>query len=251
MTIPARLFKYQPFSDQSVSNLRRRQLFFPSPRQFNDPFDCRYQAHQQLPTPSELDRLISLYESRVGRAVPELREWVAGDPEGSAKALTTTHPQILDRLFAGRGVTCLSARKDNLLMWGHYADGHRGFCLEFDTAVLPASKALPVVYQSTYPRFSAAEVALTLDANRLFEVAVLSKSVDWAYEEEWRILKDEAGSTFGYDHSALTSIYLGARMPEKHRQQLLADLRGTATRFYEMLPDSSEYALQALVWPRA
>ena len=31
------------------------------------------------------------------------------------------------------GVSCFSAIHDNLLMWGHYAQGHQGFCLEYST----------------------------------------------------------------------------------------------------------------------
>lgn len=34
-----------------------------------------------------------------------------------------------------RGVSCFSEKVDDLLMWGHYAEGHRGFCLEFDTSL--------------------------------------------------------------------------------------------------------------------
>ena len=32
-----------------------------------------------------------------------------------------------------RGVCCFSEKKDDILMWSHYADGHKGFCLEFIT----------------------------------------------------------------------------------------------------------------------
>jgi hypothetical protein len=41
-------------------------------------------------------------------------------------------------------IYCLSARADSQLIWGHYADHHRGVCLEFDertNAALAAAKA--------------------------------------------------------------------------------------------------------------
>ncbi len=40
-----------------------------------------------------------------------------------------------------RGVACFSAKVDDILRWSHYADGHRGSCLEFDTGLEPFSKA--------------------------------------------------------------------------------------------------------------
>lgn len=44
-----------------------------------------------------------------------------------------------------QGIACFSAKVDDLLMWSHYADGHRGFCLEFEGSYPPLSKALLVM----------------------------------------------------------------------------------------------------------
>jgi hypothetical protein len=40
----------------------------------------------------------------------------------------------------------LSARPDSQLMWGHYADHHRGVCLEFDVRTPDFSSAIQVDY---------------------------------------------------------------------------------------------------------
>lgn len=39
-----------------------------------------------------------------------------------------------------KGVCCFSEKWDDLLMWAYYADGHKGFCLEFDTNYEPFTK---------------------------------------------------------------------------------------------------------------
>src|SRR5262249_53331053 len=58
--------------------------------------------------------------------------------------------KILDQSF---GVLCLSECPDDILLWSHYADSHRGLCLEFDVAgyseVFPRLHA--VKYQDEYP----------------------------------------------------------------------------------------------------
>ena len=38
---------------------------------------------------------------------------------------------IKNAQLSGAKFLCLSSQNDNLLMWSHYSDSHRGFCVEF------------------------------------------------------------------------------------------------------------------------
>lgn len=67
-------------------------------------------------------------------------------------------------------------------MWSHYADNHRGICLEFDTANPLFSEALGVVYCSEYPRW------LPHEMERIAFEMLLTKAEDWKYEREFRII---------------------------------------------------------------
>ena len=40
MTVPTKLYKYESFNTQSLSNLKNSSVYFSLPTQFNDPFDC-------------------------------------------------------------------------------------------------------------------------------------------------------------------------------------------------------------------
>ena len=54
-------------------------------------------------------------------------------------------------------IYCLSARADSQLIWGHYADHHRGVCLEFDErtkAALAAAKARGVRLSMLPPKLN-------------------------------------------------------------------------------------------------
>ena len=59
-------------------------------------------------------------------------------------------------------------------MWGHYADSHRGLCLQFECAPTSLfSLALKVVYQTPYPTAS----IITESAERLQEIAIYTKAL--------------------------------------------------------------------------
>ena len=53
------------------------------------------------------------------------------------------------------GILCLSERRDDILMWSHYASSHCGVCLEFDTKRMPFEKAGAVNYCEKYPVLNA------------------------------------------------------------------------------------------------
>jgi hypothetical protein len=67
-------------------------------------------------------------------------------------------------------------------MWSHYADGHKGIALHFDSHAAPFDTvfAVEVRYAERYPEYS------------LFDpepVALYTKSTLWYYEEEYRVIR--------------------------------------------------------------
>jgi hypothetical protein len=97
------------------------------------------------------------------------------------------------------------------VMWAHYADQHKGVCLEFDRRLLPAEE---VRYQTDYPPYDFTE--------KSYEPLV-TKSVEWSYEKEWRVIAEErsvaqSGETLKTDDGflvlperALKSVIIGCR----------------------------------------
>ncbi len=39
-TKPKKLYKYEAFTEQSLKNLKAQAIYFGSPKNFNDPYDC-------------------------------------------------------------------------------------------------------------------------------------------------------------------------------------------------------------------
>lgn len=95
--------------------------------------------------------------------------------------------------FGKRGVLCFTASWQSPVMWAHYAEKHSGICLGFDVPEFRGSERLlsPVIYAPE-------RLAFFLDAekdlygiDREFVLAMLlTKSREWAYEQEYRTVAD-------------------------------------------------------------
>jgi hypothetical protein len=112
----------------------------------------------------------------------------------------------LDRNF---GVLSLSEAPTSPLMWSHYADGGRGFLIEFDPQHTwfwakrdnrDSFRHLGrVKYEERVPAYF---------LNLPDDIALYSKSVEWSYEKEWRIIRNFNEATVikgkdGYDIDVL------------------------------------------------
>ena len=127
----------------------------------------------------------------------------------------STRPR--ERFVKTKGVTCFSEVNNDLLMWAHYSEGYRGFCLEFRTESEAFQKLRKVSYVDRIPEISIVPLVCDKDVNELFEKAYCTKSAAWAYEREWRAFHVVAGSLFGYPREALRAVYFG---PNIDRQGL-------------------------------
>jgi DUF2971 family protein len=90
----------------------------------------------------------------------------------------------LHDLLGQIGVFCLSDSYEHLLMWAHYANGHRGMAIEFDSNEGLFSVAQRVTYSDDPPVIDRLKDDWTL----MLEKSMLWKSKQWSYEQEWRVI---------------------------------------------------------------
>ena len=131
------LYKYQacPGDDHERSERVRQifvehQLFFASRTSFNDPFDCRVPSF--LETPGTI--LKRFVEEFVDRKFPNSTETEkVGAMSGlmSVGALEGLRKGLQEEVD-GAGIVCFSKVRNDILMWAHYADKHKGLSLEFE-----------------------------------------------------------------------------------------------------------------------
>jgi hypothetical protein len=116
-------------------------------------------------------------------------EWktVYSTHKASQSALETTERDAIGKY----GVLCFSQRRNNILMWSHYADKHKGICLGFDVPDELTTKVkyfgdVVVVGNITYSD------RLTKQRNKATYEEIINKSFwgkysGWKYEEEVRM----------------------------------------------------------------
>ena len=109
MKFRRQLFKYLDVTG-ALAMLSKGTLQFTNPFYFNDPFDCH---------PS----LIDFSSDPGGRYGDVFKDWIRAEK-------SNTH----DRLREKTWICCLSKIKDSLLMWSHYANNHKGVCVELNMA---------------------------------------------------------------------------------------------------------------------
>ena len=140
-------------------------------------------------------------------------------------------------------IFCLSKRNDNLLLWAHYADSHRGVVIGFKCVPEEDScfcVAEPVRYLSEIP-VMATPAEWFRDVTGIQQIDIpsrlldltLAKSDEWKYEEEFRYVLPALNpvSNPNYDIRAISpsevhSVYFGCRIDSLVRSKLMDKLKG-------------------------
>lgn len=212
MTTPATLYKYESFSAQSIENLKNQVIYFESPSRFNDPYDCALFPSINAPTDAEVEQIRSYYLAKPDLDENTRTQFKNASVPGLRGMLLGIGQDVVDRevqhFLSQRGVSCFSERPDNLLMWSHYADHHKGFCLEFKTDSEPFQKVRQVKYSEQMPAFDLMPMLCDQDSEQVIDL-FCTKSLDWQYEREWRAIHKEAGTAYTYPSDALAGVYFG------------------------------------------
>jgi hypothetical protein len=162
---------------------------------------------------------------------------------------TIRHQNAL--LQRGMKICSFSERNDSIVMWGHYADSHKGFCMEYATSDLDDFRRhalFPVIYSDEL--FDATRHVVRSMAGGTFNnlygmLAASRKSVDWSYEKEWRLILPW-GESYADRNFAMprpSAIYLGSRISSAHRQQLLEIADAIQVPWHEMELDLGKFRL--------
>jgi hypothetical protein len=134
-------------------------------------------------------------------------------------ALQKTERQVVD----DRGVLCFSRSWNNILMWSHYGERHKGICLGFD---IPDEITRPVEYVREVKTVGNLIVEDPRDfseeaGTKIVDLLLGAKYDGWSYEQEVRCHsqrseKDEETGQYFVDFSerlVLKEVIAGARFP--------------------------------------
>ena len=133
--------------------------------------------------------------------------------------------------------SCFATTPHSQLMWGGaYADFHKGFCLEY--TVLPDNENYKKIFYNLFPviyskiranltSFIAAQEDTEITNEYVWNLyfnGALRKSIDWAYQNEWRLLlpiKSDDPKDLNVKFFPITKVYLGNRMNSNERKKII------------------------------
>jgi hypothetical protein len=135
----------------------KNRLLRISPRSaLNDPYDSH-------PFSSDLDKPIEIYVA-VG------------------KGHIYKEPRKAENHLNGTGVISFTEVVDNILMWSHYGNSHKGVAVEFDPKHDYFHSIQRVRYTTQRPD-------LRTQYSEIMAPELYFKSDQWMYEKEWRLVK--------------------------------------------------------------
>ena len=239
-----KLYRFQPISgpdNDRLNQLKKDEVWFSDPAKFNDPFDLRPAVKNLVP-----DRWCekSTFAGSMRRALGNLLEnalmyqgahlvdqalmsefqaW-AGDHAEDELDWDTRLLRAIESRIAQFGVVCLTPQWDNRLMWAHYANEGKGYCVEYEVDWFKQTgdvRYVPVHYMSETPELCVSEAMFA--PHQFLQRVMASKHVDWAYEHEIRLVSlSRKGQSVALDENyvRMTGLVAGYAMHEPLRAHL-------------------------------
>lgn len=239
------LYKFRSDNDKSLQILVDQRIWFSYLKNLNDPFEGHISFgdfdRQQL-----CGRYVDFLVYK-GKISPKERMNVykslivsEANYNGLLETIKNVERSYNNDIAESVAIFSCAHSKDsdpikNVLMWAHYANQFKGFCIRFNHEALKQSlselnklefyfeKVNYVDKMSKADFFRHVESAY-LKANNddtAFSFALLNKNIAWSYESELRILCSMEGA-FSFSKQSIEAIYLGSRMAPEYRNSLIS-----------------------------
>jgi len=238
---PKILYKYRSWdNDYHRRLLTHKEIYFASARDFNDPFDCVVAPDYNLLCPDEHITLIKKYlkEDNPNASEQDIDQMARKRYRTARLHDPDYHVQwrqrILEAKYRKFGVCTLSGVRNSILMWSHYADAHRGFCVGIDVDKLDqfcddlaekqslGTDMQRVEYYPMYPKLKPSD----LGNEEWVLKQLLVKFDHWSYEDEWRlILLGSSGQSVTLYEGIICEVILGCRMEPGVKTEVTRSLR--------------------------
>lgn len=275
--IPKSLFKYRAIDDYSISNFENDEAWFNTAAEFNDPYDCALTMGDTVKDQMAaiLKESILEFNGEFGLGVvkeelenmnfKEMSEFFVGickklGGEWEALARITVFyiekeekeqlQQMNEKMQKTTKICCFSEINDSILMWSHYANNHKGFCIEYNFTKEGIDRSLteqlqPVLYQDNLFNIGHYFHENGEKMNPFVTMYnAIVKSTEWSYEKEWRITYvNEKEKGYSKKLFSPQAIYLGAKMSEVEKERMIEMARKKQIEVYQMKMKNNEFKL--------
>lgn len=226
------LYKFRNWKDEVHKNwLLKREIFFTSPARLNDPFDCAINYRYDLLSEEEKFEKYRKYVRDENRMLNDdevdrqARNWMRQDLLKKDQILMNNSNLIRQQINEKIGVLSLTKTKKTILLWSHYSDQHKGICIGYSKKILLSHLTneyntsakifydIDVDYSTEYPLIIPNK---DLTPEQYFKIPLGTKSSEWSYEDEYRILLyNGANERTTLPIEAIVEVNMACNMPEK------------------------------------
>jgi hypothetical protein len=232
------VYKYRTYNARALEILINKELWLAEPKSLNDPFDCQREYSEIIDNAFEPLKLSEKKRTAIAKATAKV--------VGNLRVLS------------------LSTEDDNPLLWAHYADSHKGFCLGFRKNIFDSPYSENKVrYKNEAPKlvlsnelietsnFECEEwhSKLTAELHEYLYKFACTKPKQWKYEVESRIITLDPiqGKVVKFFPSFLDRVYFGLNMcikDQKSVRELLSSKEWSHVSFFKMKKIAGSFKLK-------
>jgi hypothetical protein len=257
--VPPRVVRFYGNIDFALDTIAHKQAILIHASKLNDPFDPYFFFETDFN--ENYDRLLEYVRTKRPNDFGWFIQMVRPDSWQQSVDFVRKHTSDYKNntfVFSCSAATKESDPSNNLYMWGHYGNGHRGIAIEFDTSkvstlltdthnqqssdeIIPEKVWIQIqyrkdikpmtpqmffeLYESEYRRREE-----RTSIHEYLDMASSVKSTVWRQEVEWRLLWRNNGTRLKIHRipllqDAITAIYLGLLTPEVSRDDILFETR--------------------------
>lgn len=235
------IFRFQRNQEHIIDTIKNKHLYFSNYDDLNDPLDCRfplllakssgdervwedfmyYMAKFQYKESSERE-WIKHAKAAINKGLHQNDIWLAG----ATSSINEREPE--------KAICCFSKNLQNMVMWAHYADNHKGVVLCFDRDQIFATEdgqkiMFDVEYRSAVLGVNDFVDAIKnclygTDMNAWVRKRLCTKSIHWEYEKEVRFICDKKNCFLPFKEAALSGIIFGYKCPSSFVRKIICAL---------------------------
>lgn len=208
---PQAFYKYRKLNDDTFKSLEEKKFWVADVNTLNDPFECSLLFNQNeflrnfffdeyFPKRFFKKFNIEITKAELNNIHHSVNPYLTYSEICLNKGviLNINNEQFIEianatwndvRINAKKTIQICSftERYDSLLMWAHYAEQHKGICIEYDFNESDADRIRPFIQPVFYSNkiFTINSIGEVNAINNI--MASICKSKDWEYEQEWRL----------------------------------------------------------------
>jgi hypothetical protein len=246
------IYKYRKLEDEinTLNLIKAGELFFTSPNNLNDPFDSRISFN-----------FISLSDFEVKIYMTTLYQRLISI--GKNPTVTANN---LNQLFINRtelqklnddinfdvtnkkiGVFSSSKDWDNLLLWSHYGDHHKGIVVGLNEEKIISDNKFLICGDVHYPQDNNPPILLpSMSTEQLMHTRFFYKAKDWSYENEFRLVYDLQPDFFDrkiFCPLSIEEITFGFRVNVSEYQELIGLCKSKGMKVYHTIKNPTKFSI--------